>query len=58
MEALKTKVGMLFVLVVLLAVSVSAAAAPAYLNETGFPIVKEPIKLTMVVGQEAAAGFW
>ncbi|NLM54700.1 MAG: extracellular solute-binding protein [Firmicutes bacterium] len=48
---MKTKVGMLFVLVVLLAVSVSAAAAPAYLNETGFPIVKEPIKLTMVVGQ-------
>lgn len=39
------------VLLAVLAISASVAAAdPDYLNKTGFPIVKSPITLTMVVG--------
>ena len=48
------------VLVVLMAVwilSLSAIAkVPPYLNETGFPIVNEPLRLEMLVGQASGQG--
>lgn len=47
------KLASFVVVAIVLILSVGAFAAPKYLNETGFPIVSEPITIDMLVGQAA-----
>lgn len=49
----RTKVLSFVVVATVLLLSVGALAAPKYLNETGFPIVNEPLTIEMLVGQAA-----
>lgn len=41
------------VVAIVFLLSLGALSAPSYLNETGFPIVKEPLTIGMLVGQAA-----
>ena len=49
----RTKLSSFVLVAVILVFSVGTLAAPEYLNETGFPIVKEPLTIEMLVGQAA-----
>lgn len=49
----RAKLSSVVLVVLVLLFSTVALAAPEYLNETGFPIVNEPLTIEMLVGQAA-----